>query len=359
MKKRYNVGILGATGTVGQRFATLLKNHPWFNVKILAASASSKGKTFEEAVADRWVMNEEIPEDFKDFVLYDAVSDAQKIAEEVDFVFCAVSLADEQTGKLEEQYAKFECPVISNNSAHRFTPDVPMIIPEINPQHAEIIKAQRKRLGTQKGFVAVKSNCSLQCYVPALHPLLDLNLTKILACTYQSISGSGKTFETWPEMNDNIIPFICGEEEKSELEPLKIWGKIKDDRILNAKNPNITTQCLRVPVSNGHMAAVFASFEKKLPLSEIINKWNNFEAVSNISKLPSSPKRFITYFKEQNRPQIKLDRNNESGMGISIGRLRSDSQYDIKFICMSHNTIRGAAGGAILMAELLCDRGYI
>lgn len=357
--KKYQVGIIGATGMVGQRFATLLENHPWFEVKALAASARSAGKTYEEAVGSRWMMNSPIPAKMAGMVVLDATADVNKIASMVDFVFCAVDMKKDEIRALEETYAKAECPVMSNNSAHRGTPDVPMIIPEINADHAEIIHAQRKRLGTKRGFISVKSNCSLQSYVPAIHPLLDLGVTKVLACTYQAISGAGKTFETFPDILDNVIPFIGGEEEKSELEPLKIWGHIKDGKIVNATTPSITSQCLRVPVSDGHTAAVFASFEKKIELEEIIQRWENFKGEPQELKLPSAPKQFLHYFREDNRPQSKLDRNLEGGMAVSIGRLRPDTQYDIKFVCLSHNTLRGAAGGAVLMAELLCAKGYL
>lgn len=358
--KTYNVGIIGATGMVGQRFATLLENHPWFNVKLLAASSRSAGKTYEEAVSAKWAMTKPIPEAMKHLVVLDAEKDIEQIASEVDFVFCAVDMPKDQIRALEEAYAKAECPVISNNSAHRHTPDVPMIVPEINPEHAEIIHAQRKRLGTKRGFVAVKSNCSLQSYVPALHPLMEqFKVTKALACTYQAISGAGKTFKTWPEMVDNVIPFIGGEEEKSEIEPLKIWGKIEGDQIVDATTPSITTQCLRVPVQDGHTAAVFVSFEKKPSIDEIKRAWAEFKGEPQDLNLPSAPKQFLHYFEEDNRPQAKLDRELEGGMAVSMGRLREDSQYDYKFVCLSHNTLRGAAGGAVLMAELLTAKGFM
>ncbi|HBC26254.1 MAG TPA: aspartate-semialdehyde dehydrogenase [Ruminococcaceae bacterium] len=357
--KQFKVGIIGATGMVGQRFATLLENHPWFQVAALAASARSAGKTYREAVGKRWVMTTPIPEKMADMTVLDASADIKKIASTVDFVFCAVNMKKEETRALEEAYAKMECPVISNNSAHRFTPDVPMIVPEINAGHAEIIHAQRRRLGTKRGFIAVKSNCSLQSYVPAIHPLMDFGVTKILACTYQAISGAGKTFERWPEMLDNVIPYIGGEEEKSEQEPLKLWGHIEGDHIVNATSPSITAQCLRVPVSDGHMAAVFASFEKKPEIEEIISRWENFKSVPQVLELPSAPKHFLHYFRENDRPQTRLDRNLEGGMAVSMGRLRPDTQYDIKFVCLSHNTLRGAAGGAVLLAELLCAQGYL
>ncbi len=356
--KNYNVGIIGATGMVGQRFITLLADHPWFNIKVLAASSRSAGKKYTEAVGNRWAMTVEIPENVKDMVILDATEDIEKIAAQVDFVFCAVDMKKDEIKALEEAYAKAECPVVSNNSAHRHTKDVPMIVPEINPEHAEIIEAQRKRLGTKRGFVSVKSNCSLQSYVPALHPLMKYGIKDVLACTYQAISGAGKTFETWPEMVDNLIPFIGGEEEKSEIEPLKIWGKIEGDEIVDATSPAITTQCLRVPVSDGHTAAVFVRFENKPTIEQIKEDWKNFKGVPQELKLPSAPKQFLNYFEEDNRPQAKFERNLEGGMAVSMGRLREDSQYDYKFVCLSHNTLRGAAGGAVLMAELLAAKGY-
>ena len=356
--KQYNVGIIGATGMVGQRFATLLENHPWFNVKVLAASSRSAGQTYEQVAGSRWKMAVPMPESMKDMVLLDATADIEKIAGMVDFCFCAVDMKKDEIKALEEAYAKAECPIVSNNSAHRFTPDVPMVVPEINPEHIEIIKAQRERLGTKKGFIAVKSNCSIQSYVPALHPLKKFGIKNALACTYQAISGAGKNFETWPEMVDNLIPFIGGEEEKSEQEPLKVWGEIKGNEIVNASSPSITTQCLRVPVSDGHTAAVFVSFENKPSKEEILGLWADFKGVPQELELPSAPKQFIHYFEEDNRPQAKLDRNLEGGMAVSAGRLREDSQYDYKFVCLSHNTLRGAAGGAVLLAELLAAKGY-
>ena len=355
--KKYNVGIIGATGMVGQRFATLLENHPWFNVVALAASARSAGKTYKEAVANRWAMTTPIPKAMEDMVILDAAN-VEEVASKVDFVFCAVDMKKDEIKALEEAYAKAECPVVSNNSANRFTPDVPMIIPEINDEHLKIIEAQRKRLGTKKGFVAVKSNCSLQSYVPAIHPLLKYGVKKVLACTYQAISGAGKTFERWPEMVDNLIPYIGGEEEKSEQEPLKVWGKIEGDKIVKAAAPAITTQCLRVPVSNGHFAAVFVSFENKPSKEEILNIWKEYKGAPQELELPSAPKQFLHYFEEDNMPQAKLHRNLEGGMAVSIGRLREDTQYDYKFVCLSHNTLRGAAGGAVEMAELYAAKGY-
>lgn len=356
--KKYNVGIIGATGMVGQRFITLLANHSWFNITALAASSRSAGKLYKEAVGTRWVMDVEIPVSVANMEVLDATN-VEEVANKVDFVFCAVDMPKDKIRELEEAYAKAECPVMSNNSAHRGTPDVPMIIPEINADHTKVIPSQRKRLGTKKGFIAVKSNCSLQSYVPAIHPLMDLGVTKVLACTYQAISGAGKTFERWPEMVDNIIPYIGGEEEKSEQEPLKIWGKVEDDVIVNATTPSITSQCIRVPVSDGHTAAVFVSFEKDASIDEIKSKMINYKGRAQELNLPSAPKQFIHYFEENDRPQIKSERNLENGMAISVGRLRKDTQYDIKFVCMSHNTLRGAAGGAVLMAELLCAEGYL
>lgn len=356
--KQYNVGIIGATGMVGQRFACLLENHPWFQVKVLAASPRSAGKTYTDAVGGRWAMPTPMPASMKDMILLDATADIAKIAASVDFVFCAVDMKKDEIKALEEAYAKAECPVVSNNSANRFTPDVPMVVPELNPEHIDVIPAQRKRLGTKRGFIAVKSNCSIQSYVPALHPLRDFGITKVLACTYQAISGAGKTFETWPEMVDNLIPFIGGEEEKSEQEPLKVWGKVENGAIVNAATPAITTQCLRVPVQDGHTAAVFVSFEKKPEKVEILKRWAEFAGVPQALELPSAPKQFIHYFEEDNRPQAKLDRNLENGMAVSTGRLREDTQYDYKFVCLSHNTLRGAAGGGVLLAELLAAKGY-
>ena len=356
--KSFNVGIIGATGMVGQRFALLLDKHPWFNVVAVAASPRSAGKKLKDAIGSRWAMTEPMPEKIGELTVMDATADVEKIASMVDFVFCAVDMKKDQIKALEERYAKAECPVVSNNSANRGTPDVPMVVPEINPEHIEIIEAQKKRLGTKRGFIAVKSNCSLQSYVPALHPLKKYGLKNVLACTYQAISGAGKTFETWPEMVDNVIPYIGGEEEKSELEPMKIWGKINGDVIENASSPNITTQCLRVAVSDGHTAAVFVSFENKPSKEEILEAWKNFSGIPQELELPSAPKQFLNYFEEDNRPQAKLDRMFENGMAVSIGRLREDSQYDYKFVCLSHNTLRGAAGGAVLMAELLAAKGY-
>lgn len=357
--KNFKVGIVGATGMVGQRFATILAAHPWFHVVAVAASARSKGKTYAEAVQGRWKMKTDIPKNMKELVLLDAEADAEELAKSVDFIFCAVDMKKEEIKALEERYAKLECPVISNNSAHRFTKDVPMIIPEINADHAKIILAQRKRLGTKRGFIAVKSNCSIQSYVPALSAIFDLGIEEVAVCTYQAISGAGKTFDTWPEMIDNVIPYIGGEEEKSEKEPMKVWGSIVGDEIVSATSPKITAQCLRVPVSDGHMAAAFVKLKNKASKEEIIKRWNSFSGRAQELNLPSAPKQFLTYFEEDNRPQTRLDRDLENGMGVSIGRLREDSVYDYKFVSLSHNTLRGAAGGAVLMAELLCAEGYM
>lgn len=359
--KKYNVGIIGATGMVGQRFMTILENHPWFNVTTLAASPRSAGKRYEDAVGSKWCMDVSIPESMKDIIVKNATEDIEEIAKSVDFVFCAVDMKKDETKALEEAYAKAECPVVSNNSAHRHTPDVPMILPELNDSHAEIIPAQRKRLGTKRGFIAVKPNCSLQGYVPALFPLdkAGYKVKDVLVCTYQAISGAGKTFDTWPEMIDNVIPFIGGEEEKSEKEPLKIWGEIQGDVIVDSTRPNFTAQCLRVPVSNGHMAAAFVRFENKPTKEEILNVWKNYSGKAQELNLPSAPKQFLNYFEEENFPQTKIHRDLEGGMAISIGRLREDTQYDYKFVALSHNTLRGAAGGAVLMAELLAAEGYL
>lgn len=356
--KQYRIGIIGCTGMVGQRFATILENHPWFQVSALAASASSAGKTYAQAVEGRWAMATPIPPSMATLPVLDADLDMEKMVSQVDFVFCAVNMKKEDIKALEEKYAKAECPVVSNNSAFRGAADVPMIIPEINADHTDVIAAQRKRLGTKRGFISVKCNCSLQSYVPAVHPLMDLGVSKVLACTYQAISGAGKTFETMPQILDNVIPYIGGEEEKSEQEPMKIWGHVENGVIVNATTPSVTAQCLRVPVSDGHTAAVFLSLDKKVSKEEIIDRWNRFRGPAQELELPSAPKQFIHYFTEDDRPQPKLDRNLEGGMAISVGRLRPDSQYDYKFVCLSHNTLRGAAGGALLMAELLCKKGY-
>jgi aspartate-semialdehyde dehydrogenase len=358
MSNKLKVGIVGGTGMVGQRFVALLENHPWFEVTSIAASANSAGKTYEEAVSGRWKLTTPMPDSIKNIMVKDA-SKVEEVASEVDFVFCAVDMKKDEIKALEEAYAKTGTPVVSNNSAHRWTPDVPMVIPEINPEHIGVIEYQRKRLGTSTGFIAVKPNCSIQSYVPALTALLDYKPTKVVACTYQAISGAGKTFKDWPEMIDNVIPYIGGEEEKSEQEPLRIWGKIVDGAIVKAQAPIITTQCIRVPVTDGHMAAVFASFDKKPSKEEILSRWTSFKGRPQELGLPSAPKQFITYFEEDNRPQTKLDRDIENGMGISAGRLREDSLYDYKFVSLSHNTLRGAAGGGVLIAELLKAEGYI
>ncbi len=360
MERKFKVGIVGATGMVGQRFATLLENHPWFEVVCLAASARSAGKKYSDAVGKKWCMDKDIPESMKDIIVMDASADIEKITSIVDFVFCAVDMKKDEIKALEEEYAKHECPVVSNNSAHRFTPDVPMVVPELNADHINIIPSQRKRLGTKRGFIAVKSNCSLQSYVPALFPLHEkFGVKNVLVCTYQAISGAGKTFDTWPEMVDNVIPFIGGEEEKSEKEPLKLWGKIEGDEIVSATEPNFTAQCIRVPVSNGHLGAVFVDFDKKPSKEEMINIWESFSGRAQELNLPSAPKQFLHYFTEDNRPQINSERMLENGMAVSIGRLREDTQYDYKFVCLSHNTLRGAAGGAVLLAELLAAEGYM
>jgi len=358
MSNKLKVGIVGGTGMVGQRFVALLENHPWFEVTSIAASANSAGKTYEEAVSGRWKLSTPMPDSIKNVMVKDA-SKVYEVASDVDFVFCAVDMKKDEIKALEEAYAKTGTPVVSNNSAHRWTPDVPMVIPEINPEHIGVIEYQRKRLGTSTGFIAVKPNCSIQSYVPTLNALLDYKPTQVVACTYQAISGAGKTFKDWPEMIDNVIPYIGGEEEKSEQEPLRIWGKIVDGAIVKAQAPIITTQCIRVPVTDGHMAAVFVSFEKKPSKDEILNRWTSFKGRPQELGLPSAPKQFITYFEEDNRPQTKLDRDIENGMGITAGRLREDSLYDYKFVSLSHNTLRGAAGGGVLIAELLKAEGYI
>ena len=354
---KINVGVVGATGMVGQRFLTLLENHPYFEVTALAASARSAGRTYEEAVGTRWKMSVPMPEKFKNMTIIDA-AEVDKMASLCSFVFCAVDMPKDEIRALEEKYAKAEIPVVSNNSAHRWTPDVPMIIPEVNPEHAKVIESQRKRLGTTRGFIAVKPNCSIQSYVPMLTPLRKFGITNVVATTYQAISGAGKTFREWPEMIDNVIPYIGGEEEKSEQEPLRIWGKVEGGEIVKAKSPLITTQCIRVPVTDGHTAAVFVSFENKPEKDEILELWKNFKGLPQELELPSAPKQFITYFEEDNRPQANVDRNLYGGMGVSVGRLREDTLFDYKFVGLSHNTLRGAAGGAVLNAELLYRLGY-
>lgn len=358
--KKYKVGIIGATGMVGQRFASLLENHPWFEPVLVAASPRSAGKTYEEAVGKRWCMPTPMPEKMKNFIVMNADADVEKIASMVDFVFCAVDMKKDEIKALEERYAKAECPVVSNNSAHRFTPDVPMVVPELNAAHTAVIESQRKRLGTKRGFIAVKSNCSLQSYVPALYPLDEkFGIDKVLVSTYQAISGAGKTFERWPEMIDNVIPYIGGEEEKSEKEPLKIWGKLENGEIVPAASPKFTAQCIRVPVSDGHLASVFVDFKKKPSKEEILEIWKNYSGEPQKLGLPHAPKQFLHYYTEDDMPQTKLCRDLEGGMAISVGRLREDTQYDYKFVCVSHNTLRGAAGGAVLLAELLCAKGYM
>ena len=359
--KEYRVGIIGGTGMVGQRFVTLMEGHPWFRLTAIAASGRSAGKTYEEAVANRWAMDAPIPQEARDLVVLDAQADAEKLAGTVDFAFCAVDMNKEEIKALEERYAKLECPVVSNNSAHRWTEDVPMVVPELNADHLRLIEAQRRRLGTKRGFVAVKSNCSLQSYVPALHPLLKYGMDRALVCTYQAISGAGKTFARWSEMVDNCIPYIGGEEEKSEREPMKLWGSVEDGKLTLAQGPSITAQCFRVACQDGHMAACFMKFKDgcKPTEAQIKADWASFSGRAQELKLPSAPKQFLHYFEESDRPQTRLDRMVENGMAVSIGRLRPDTQYDYKFVCLSHNTLRGAAGGAVLLAELLCAEGYM
>ena len=358
--KKYKVGVIGATGMVGQRFVSLIDNHPWFDLAVVAASSRSAGKTYEDSVAGRWMMATPVPDTAKGITVLSAEADVAAIADSVDFVFSAVDMKKDEIKALEEAYARAECPVVSNNSAHRWTPDVPMVIPEVNPEHLDVIADQLKRLGTVRGFIAVKSNCSIQSYVPAFHPLKDrYGLDRALICTYQAISGAGKTFDTWPEMIDNVIPYIGGEEEKSEQEPLKVWGKVEGGVIVPAVSPAITTQCIRVPATDGHLAAVFVSFKEKPDIDEVIRLWREFKGRPQELGLPSAPKQFLHYFEEDNRPQTGLDRMLENGMAVSIGRLRPDTQYDYKFVSLSHNTLRGAAGGAVLLAELLCEENYI
>ena len=357
MERKWRVAVVGATGMVGQRFVSLLADHPWFEIAVVAASARSAGKTYEEAVSDRWAFDWPIPQNVRPLVVRDA-SDVAAVTGEVDFVFCAVDMKKDEIRALEDAYAKSETPVVSNNSAHRGTPDVPMVVPEINPEHIQIIDAQRRRLGTTRGFIAVKSNCSLQSYVPALHPLMKYGLDRALVCTYQAISGAGKTFDRMPEIIDNVIPYIGGEEEKSEREPLRIWGSIKDGVIVPAEAPLITTQCIRVPVTDGHTAAVFVSFEHIPTKEEILDRWAAYRGLPQELELPSAPRQFITYFEEDDRPQAARDRMLYGGMGVSAGRLRPDTLFDWKFVGLSHNTLRGAAGGAVLLAELLAAKGY-
>ena len=358
MEKKLRVGILGATGMVGQRFIALLENHPWFEVVAVAASPRSAGKTYEDAVGDRWKMDTPMPEAVKKMIVLN-VNDVEHVASQVDFVFSAVDMTKEEIKKIEEDYAKTETPVVSNNSAHRWTEDVPMVVPEINPEHYGLIEYQKKRLGTKRGFIAVKPNCSIQSYTPAIFALKEFEPTLVVATTYQAISGAGKTFKDWPEMEGNVIPYIAGEEEKSEQEPLRLMGKLVDGKIEKAALPVITTQCLRVPVLNGHTAAVFVNFKNKPTKEQIIDRWRNFKGLPQELKLPSAPEHFIQYLEEDNRPQVRLDVDYENGFGVSFGRLREDSVFDWKFVGLSHNTIRGAAGGAVLSAELLVAQKYI
>ena len=358
MEQKLRVGILGATGMVGQRFISLLENHPWFEVVTLAASPRSAGKTYEEAVGGRWKMDTPMPEAVKKLVVMN-VNDVEHVASTVDFVFSAVDMSKDEIKAIEEAYAKTETPVVSNNSAHRWTPDVPMVVPEINPEHFDVIEFQKKRLGTKRGFIAVKPNCSIQSYAPVLTAWKEFEPYEVVATTYQAISGAGKTFKDWPEMEGNIIPFIGGEEEKSEQEPLRIWGKIENGVIVKATEPKITCQCIRVPVLNGHTAAVFVKFRKKPTKEQLIEKLENFKGLPQELNLPSAPKQFIRYMTEDNRPQVTLDVNYENGMGINVGRLREDTIYDWKFVGLSHNTVRGAAGGAVLCAETLVAKKFI
>ncbi len=358
MNEKLKVGVIGATGMVGQRFLTLLVDHPYFEVTCLAASARSAGKTYTQAVGNRWKLHTPMPAQFADMQVCDA-ADIAAVSAQVDFCFCAVDMPKDEIRALETAYAKAETPIVSNNSAHRWTPDVPMVIPEINDAHLAIIDTQKRRLGTKRGFIAVKPNCSIQSYVPALSALLEYEPTEVIATTYQAISGAGKTFDSMPEILDNVIPYIKGEEEKSEQEPLKIWGRIENGEIVKAKEPVITTQCLRVPVSDGHTAAVFVRFRNKPTKEQILAAWKAYSGKPQELKLPSAPKQFITYFEEDNRPQAVLDRDRECGMGVCVGRLREDTVYDYKFIGLSHNTLRGAAGGAVLIAELLTAEGYL
>ena len=358
MSEKLRVGVVGATGMVGQRFVSLLGDHPWFDVVSVAASERSAGKTYAEAVRDRWTMSVPVPRAIGALTVLNA-SRIEDVSREVDFIFCAVDMPKDRTRELEESYARAETPVVSNNSAHRGTPDVPVVIPEVNADHFAAFEVQRKRLGTKRGFIVVKPNCSVQSYVPAIHPLREFGPQKVFVCTYQAISGAGKTFKDWPEMADNVIPFIGGEEEKSENEPMKIWGTLKDGGIVPAKEPVITSQCIRVPVSDGHMAAVFVSFKKKPSRERILEAWKGFQAKPQTLGLPSAPKPFLRYFEENDRPQTRLDRDFERGMGITVGRLREDRILDYRFVCLSHNTVRGAAGGAVLIAELLKAEGLL
>jgi aspartate-semialdehyde dehydrogenase len=366
MAERLKAGIVGATGMVGQRFVSLLADHPWFQVVTVAASARSAGKPYAEAVGARWAMTPPVPPAIAALTVKDA-SKIDDVAGNVDLIFCAVDMPKDETRALEERYAKSETPVVSTNSAHRMTPDVPMMLPEVNPHHLDVIAAQRRRLGVKRGFITVKPNCSIQSYVPALHPLLEFGIERVFVCTYQAISGAGKTFKDWPEMVDNVIPYIGGEEEKSEIEPLKVWGSVENGSIVNTGLPLISSQCIRVPVTDGHLAAVFVSFKNKPSKERILELWKNFEGRPQKLGLPSAPKPFLQYFAEDNRPQARLDRNaggckddtRPAGMGITIGRLRDDRMLDYRFVCLSHNTIRGAAGGNVLTAELLKAEGYL
>lgn len=358
MHKKLRIGILGGTGFVGQRLVTLLHDHPYFDIKVIAASERSAGKSYSDAVGGKWKLSQPIPDSVKSMTVKN-LHYIDSICSEVDFVFCAVDMPASEIRELEERYAKTETPVVSNNSAHRLTPDVPVVIPEVNPEHLSVIERQKQRLGTSRGFIVTKPNCSIQSYVPAINALMDFKPSAISVCTYQAISGCGKTFADWPEMVDNVIPFISGEEEKSEQEPLKVWGHIVGNEIIKAEGPIIAAQCVRVPATEGHLAAVSVSFTHKPTIETIIERWKNYKGKPQLLKLPTAPKQFLTYFSEDNRPQTKLDRDIENGMGITLGRLREDNIFDYKFICLSHNTVRGAAGGSVLTAELLAAEGYI
>jgi aspartate-semialdehyde dehydrogenase len=358
MNEKLKAAVVGATGMVGQRFVTLLARHPWFQIAAVAASERSAGKSYAEAAGGRWAMPVRLPPEIGALTVTNA-ADVEAVSRAVDFIFCAVDMPKEQTRELEDRYARAETPVVSTNSAHRMTPDVPMLLPEINAEHVAVIESQRRRLGTRKGFIAVKPNCSIQSYVPALHAVRGFGIEKVFVCTYQAISGAGKTFKDWPEMTDNVIPFIGGEEEKSENEPLKVWGTVSGGEIVSARGPVISSQCIRVPVTDGHLAAVFVSFRKKPSKQEILDLWCGFQGKPQTLSLPSAPRPFLTYFSEDNRPQTRLDRDAGKGMGITLGRLREDRLLDYRFVCLSHNTVRGAAGGAVLMAELLKAEGYL
>jgi aspartate-semialdehyde dehydrogenase len=358
MSEKLKVGILGATGMVGQRFVSLMADHPWYEIVVMAASERSAGKTYEQALGGRWSIETPLPEKYKDMIVQN-MADVDDICSKVDFVFCAVNMPKDEIRRVEEEYAKHEVPVVSNNSAHRWTPDVPMILPEINPQHMEVIEAQKKRLGTKRGFIAVKPNCSIQSYTPVLEAWKEFEPYEVIVTTYQAISGAGKNFDTWPEMVGNVIPYISGEEDKSEREPLRIWGKVENGEIVPATTPKITSQCIRVPVLYGHTAAVFVKLRKKATKEQLIKAMEEFKGEPQDLDLPSAPKQFIKYFEEDDRPQVTLDVNYEKGMGVTVGRLRPDSVYDWKFVGLSHNTLRGAAGGAVLCAELLTAKGLI